>query len=58
MSIIKKSPNIAIFFGIIAISTSLILIFEMPKIINYIFAVFWLVTGLLGVYSSRKHISD
>jgi hypothetical protein len=54
MVIIKKFPVIAVLFGIFAITTSLLLIFEAPKIINYAFAVFWLITGLLGFYSGSK----
>jgi len=54
MKIIKKSSNIAVLFGILAIATAVILIIDMPKIVNYIFAVFWLITGLLGFYSARK----
>ena len=52
MEIIKKSPNIAILFGILAIATSTILIIDMPKMINYAFAVFWFIIGLLGLYSA------
>jgi len=54
MSVIKKSPNIAILFGILAIATAIILIIDAPKIIKYIFAVFWFIIGLLGFYASMK----
>jgi hypothetical protein len=54
MQTINKSSNIAILFGILATATAVILVVSMPKIINYIFAMFWLVTGLLAFYSIGK----
>lgn len=51
MKTLKKSPNIAVLFGLLAIATSVILVVEAPKELDYIFAVLWLVTGLLGFYS-------
>lgn len=54
MSVIKNSPNIALFFAVLAIATAAILVFDLPKIVDYVFAVFWFVTGLLAVYSAIK----
>jgi len=54
MSVIKKSPNIAILFGVLAIATAVILIIDVPKIVKYIFAIFWFVIGLLGFYAATK----
>lgn len=51
---ITSSPKIALLFGLLAIATSVILAFGALKWINYVFAVFWLVTGLLGFYSAFK----
>jgi uncharacterized membrane protein len=54
MKTIRQFPNIAVLFGSLAIATSVVLIFETPKIINYSLALFWFVTGLLAFYTTRK----
>jgi hypothetical protein len=55
MKTTKKFPNIAILFSILAIATSLILLLDAPKIISYLFAVFWFATGLLGFHIALKN---
>lgn len=47
----QKAPPLALLFGILAVATSLVLVFDMSKTVDYTFAVFWLVTGLLGFYA-------
>jgi hypothetical protein len=54
MGVISQSPKIAVFFGAAALITSLILIFNVPRAINYLFSVFWLITGLLALYTIKK----
>lgn len=54
MKTLKEYPNIAVLFGVLAIVTSVILIVDVPKMVNYIFAILWLITGLLGFYAAAK----
>jgi len=54
MKTIKKAPWLAVLFGVLAIATAAILVLGAPKIVSYVFAVFWAVTGLLGFYAARK----
>jgi hypothetical protein len=54
MNTTRQSPNIAILFGLIAILTSIVLVFNLPSWLNYVLAIFWLITGLLGFYVSFK----
>jgi hypothetical protein len=54
MDVIKKSPKIAILFGLVAIFTSIILIIDVHPAFSYAFAAFWAVTGVLAFYSIKK----
>jgi len=58
MSVIKQSPNIALLFGILAIATGLILLVDVPRWVNWIFAVFWFGTGLLGLYVAVRSMKS
>jgi hypothetical protein len=50
MGVIDKSPNIAVLFGIIALATASVLVLQVPEWLNYVFALFWVITGLLGLF--------
>jgi hypothetical protein len=54
MKAIKQFPNIAVWFGALAIITSVLLVFPAPRWLQWIMAVFWLGTGILGVYQGLK----
>jgi uncharacterized membrane protein len=54
MSTIKKSPNIAVLFGLLAILTAVILVINSPRWLDWVLAVFWAGTGLLGLQQGLK----
>jgi hypothetical protein len=51
MSTIQQFPGIALFFGVCALATSVVLIIESPKILRLLLALLWLITGLLALYA-------
>jgi hypothetical protein len=55
MKAIKQSSNIALLFGILSISTAAILVVSSPLWLNWLFAVFWFGTGLLGLYVALRN---
>jgi hypothetical protein len=54
MKTIRQHPHLAYLFGAVALATAVILIVDAPKVVTYLFAIFWFITGLLGLYSGKK----
>jgi hypothetical protein len=52
---IKQSSNIALLFAVLAIVTGIILLISVPKWLNWVFAIFWFGTGLLGLYVAFRN---
>jgi hypothetical protein len=55
MKSMKQPPKIAFLFGVLAISTGVLLITEVPQWLQWLFALFWFGTGLLGVYVALRN---
>jgi hypothetical protein len=54
MKTIRQFPSIALAFGVIGIGTAATLYFSSPRWLNLILAVFWFITGLLGLYQGLR----
>lgn len=54
MKTILQFPYLAILFGLIALLTAFILVFGAPRWADYLVALFWVITGLLGLYQGVK----
>lgn len=54
MKTIKQFPYLAIAFGVLALVTGVVLVISTPPWLNWILAVFWFGTGLLGIYSGFR----
>jgi disulfide bond formation protein DsbB len=52
MKTIQQFPGVALFFGAVAVGTAAILVTDTPKIVRILFAVVWLITGVLAFYVS------
>jgi hypothetical protein len=54
MKTTKKFPYIALFFGLLSFITSYSLVSVIPVWLSWVLAIFWLVTGILGIYQGLK----
>ena len=60
LPIMQQSPNIALFFGLVAVTTSALLLailggIIIPQIVLIVLGIFWMVTGMLALWSGYKY---
>ena len=61
LQITSESPETALFFGVVATITGALLIImtgnnTIPKIVLAILGVFWVITGLLGLWFGWRYL--